>query len=183
MSKIVTCIIIGCLLIFLPSCKNAKQSKLSMIESKVLENGPALSQMEAVFSLYYTHYSPNKILSDDFYIRRDQATAFYGYDLNKVKIEIKQKDDKDTLFVELPKIILISKDRKIIDLPEYTHENFTPKDKDGNSINIDHIMDRKLDFLLKKYNNKSVEKTKELSEMYFKALAKRFGLALEIKYN
>jgi hypothetical protein len=173
----------ACSSLLLTGCKDANQKKLAMIESKVLENGPALSQMEAIFSLYYTHYSPNKVLSDDFYIRRDQATAFYGYNLSKIKIEIRKENNIDTLFVEVPEVMLISKDRKISQLPEYAHENYTPKDANGRSINIDHIMDKKLDSLLKKYNSKSIEKTKELSEMYFKALAKRFGLALDMKYN
>lgn len=175
------------LMLFIAGCDQkteiSTEQKSESIRSKILDTGPALSQMEALFSLHFTHHSPNKILSDDFYIRRDQATAFYGYDLNKLKIKIGKKDGQDTLFVEFPEVILISTDRRIIEPPEYAHKNYSPKNDEGKAINVDHLMDKKLNSLISKYQSKSVEKTRELSELYFQALAKRHGLMLEIKYQ
>ena len=170
------------IILVITGCNQSVVDQSDSIKSKILETGPALSQMEAIFSLHFTHHSPNKIISDDFYLRRDQATVFYGYDLNKLKIDILKKDGKNILFVEFPEVILISKDRKIIQPPEFAHSGYSPKDDKEKSINVDKVMDDKLNRLIDKYQEKSLSKTKELSELYFQALAKRHGLLLEIKY-
>ncbi|MGA1869953.1 MAG: hypothetical protein ACMUJM_15575 [bacterium] len=160
---------------------NIKDTEEITIKCKIKEDAACLSQMEAIYSLAFTHFRERTIVSDDIYLRRDLATVFYGYSFDKLQINIIEEDNERILHVSLPQPQIISYDRKTKQV-ECTHDSYHPTDETKKEIDIDKILDDKLKALVNKYEAKSIETTKELSRLYFKALAKRFGLKLEMEY-
>ena len=178
--------IITIILMLILSCNindSSQHNKLlkQIIESKIQEDGPCLSQMEALYNLAFAHYHKNMIFSDDIYYRRDLATVYYGYPLNELKIEVIEENDENILKVFLPNPKEITTDKKIKEL-NCTNKKYKPTDENDALINIDKIFNDKLDQLKNKYKEKSLSTTKELSQKYFHALGKRFGLKVKITY-
>ena len=159
-----------------------KQTIENKIKSTVIRNSPHLAQMEASYSLGYIHFDSNYITSDDFFIRRDLARVAYGYNLADAKISVVEENGKKILFVKLPEPKYIMHDMKTLHL-ETTHKGFKPKDKDGNLVDIDKYLTKRLEQAIEKYEQKSIDTTKQLSKQYFEALAFRYGFDLNLEFK
>ena len=166
----------------LNSCGTDTEMLEKNIISKIKEDGPAIAHLEAVYSLVFVNERDNIIASNDLYVRRDQASIFYGYEIEDIEIKIVDENDKRLLRVKLPIPRQVSVDRKIVN-HFYTHDNYTPVDSKNKKIDVDKSIRRNLDNMSKQYGAKSLETTKKLSKMYFENLAKRFGLELELEFS
>lgn len=151
------------------------------IKSTVIKNSPHLAQMEASYSLGYIHFKKNIITSDDFFIRRDLAKVAYGYKLADADISVVEENGKKILSVKLPEPKYIMRDMKTVHL-ETTHNGFRPKDSEGNLEDIDKYLTDKLNEAIEKYEQKSIETTKQISRQYFQALAFRYGFELNLEF-
>lgn len=167
---------------FLNSCGSDTDLLEKNIISKIKEDGPSIAHLEAVYSLVFINERDNIIASNDLYVRRDQASIFYGYEIEDIEIKIVEENEKRTLRVKLPTPKQVSIDRKIVN-HFYTHDNYTPVDFNNNAIDVDRSIDNNLNKLSKQYGEKSLEMTKKLSLMYFENLAKRFGLDLKLEFS
>ena len=89
-----------------------------MVVSKIKQETPYLANFETIYSLAFTNFQDNMIFSDNYYIRQDEATVFYGYSLKDATIKIKHKGDDNILWVRLPNPERVSTDRKIVSIDE-----------------------------------------------------------------
>ena len=158
-----------------------KQTVENKIKSTVIKNSPHLTQMEASYSLGYIHFDRNVITSDDFFIRRDLAKVAYGYNLADSIISVVEKNGKKILSVKLPEPKYIMHDMTTLHL-ETIHKGFEPKDKDGNLVDVDKFLTKELKQAIEKYEQKSIDTTKQISKQYFEALAFRYGLELKLEF-
>ena len=153
-----------------------------VIVAKITQETAYLANFETMYSLSFTNFRDNWVLSDDFYIRQDQANVYYGYALKDATIRVKHDDGKNTLFVHLPNPKQISIDRKPV-IEESRHENYKPVDSEKREINVDKLMNEELNKAILQYEQRSIEMTKEMSRQYFEALAYRFGLELQLEFS
>ena len=151
------------------------------ILAKVQQDTPYLAHMEATYSLAFTNYHKRPFVSDDFYIRKDQAKVFYGYSLKDAEIELVNENNTQTLWVRLPNPKQISKDRKTLSI-ESVRDNFHPIDQDKNKIDVEAWMDQNLNGAIADYEEKTIDMTREVSRQYFEALAYRFGVKLKLEF-
>ena len=170
------------LLLILNSCGPNLEVLEKKIISKIKEDGPSIAHLEAVYSLVFINERDNFITSNDLYVRRDKASIYYGYEIEKIEINIMEENEKRILKVKLPTPKKVSTDRRIVS-HFYTHENYTPVDANNNKIDIEQSINQNLDRLSKQYDKKSLENTRNLSSMYFENLAKRFGLDLKLEFS
>ena len=170
------------LLVGMSACQRDKQEIIERhIVAKVQQDTPYLAQLEATYSLAFTNYRPNTITSDDFYVRKDLASVFYGYALKEAEIHVIHKNDEDILSVKLPNPKQISIDRKILSI-ENAHEGYLPLDQEKHPINVDAWMNEHLQKAIQQYEEKTIEMTKTMSQQYFEAMAHRFGLKLKLEF-
>lgn len=151
------------------------------IIAKVQQDTPFLAQLEATYSLAFTNYRPNVITSDDFYVRKDLASVFYGYALKDAEIHVVNESNENILSVKLPHPKQISIDRKILSI-ENAHDDYLPLDEEKDPINVDAWMNEHLQEAIQQYEEKTVEMTKTMSQQYFEAMAHRFGLKLKLEF-
>lgn len=172
-----------CLFIYSFLCIGCNQpnSIEHKIKSTVIKNSPHLAQMEASYSLGYINFKNNYVRSDDFFIRRDLARVAYGYKLADADISVVEENGKKILSVKLPEPKYIMRDMKTVHL-ETTHNGFRPEDPDGNLVDIDKYLTDKLNEAIKKYEQKSIDTTKQISKQYFQALAFRYGCELKLEF-
>lgn len=183
-NRIILALIISCFSSsLLTSCSDGNLKGLEQeIKTKVKSDIPHLAMLKANYTLNFFHYSENLIQSDDYYIRQDLAQVFYGYSLDDAKINVIREGDLNILDVELPLPKKISIDRRIVQKPLVTDEDYKPEDDDGKQIDIDAHMNKRLDETLKSYSEKTINKTQEVSQEYFEALASRYGLELRLTF-
>jgi len=187
-NPILSIVLIACTAV-LGSCNHVNPTKQGIEESieqkvfsKIKSDAPYLAQLSAVYGLVFSNYHPNRIESDDFYIRKDKAGVFYGYSLNDAEIKVIKGKDQNILHVRLPMPKQISVDRRVMSV-DITHEKYKPIDSKGQIINVDEWMNNELETLTKKYEEKSIEMTKAISRQYFESLSKRFGLKLNLEFT
>jgi len=175
------------LLIFLATtCSCSKDVDVKTLEgsikSKVKKDGPHLAHLEAIYHILFVNEHKNLIASDDYYIRRDRASVYYGYEIEKAAIQVAQKNSIKILQVVLPVPKKISIDKRVL-YQGYTHSKYNPVDEDGNEIDVDREITKKLVDVRNKYDKKSIELTKQISRQYFESIAKLYNLKLNLKFN
>lgn len=151
------------------------------IRAKIKRDAPQLAQIEAVYGIVFTNQEINWVMPDDIYIRKDQASVYYGYDLEKARIEVIERGEEKILKVLLPEPHQISVDRKVISI-ESTREGYKPLDENGDPINVDHSLNENLEETVSLYERKSLQLTREITQQYFKSLAGRFNLQLDLSF-
>ena len=163
-----------------------KEEQLKPLEQKLVmkvkQDAPHIAHLEATYGLAFTNFRENWISSTDFYIRTDQAKVFYGYALDQAEITVVQEENQKILSVKLPQPKQVSIDRNVASL-EITHKDYQPVDEEGKSIDVDAWMMQKLEEAVKKYEEKTVEMTRTISQEYFETLAHRFGMKLKLEFT
>lgn len=169
--------------VFIAGCGDSQIDIIEkQIHSKVKEDAPHLAQLEAVYGIVFTNKQKNLIFHDDIYLRRDRASVYYGYNLDKAVIKVTEEGDKRILNVTLPVPKQISIDRKVVEVNS-THKGYHPEDEDGNLINVDEQIHKHLQKVVRSYEDKTIEMTRNLSKQYFEALADRFGCELNLVFE
>ena len=166
----------GILLLLLVGCRTEPDLERLLL-SEIRQDIQYVAQLEASYGLVFIHHQPNRIISDDFYIREDMVRVSYGYPFEDIKIEIRD----DLLVVRLPKPRKISVDRKVKGI-RLTHPNYKPLDENGKPIDIEAVMVSKLNEIEIHYEQRTVAMTRNLSRQYFAALAHRHGLKLKLTF-
>lgn len=159
-------------LLLLTGCRSTAPPDVLLL-TQLRDEMPRIAQLEVSYGLVFTHQRPNRIISDDYYIREDVARAYYGYPLEEVKIAV----HGGLLFVRLPEPRKISVDRRIKRV-RITHPNYQPLDHTGTPIDIDAVLTADLEALENRYQQRTLAMTRALSRHYFEALAQRHGLKL-----
>lgn len=152
------------------------------VKEKVASDIGYLSNLETFFGVDFTNKSANRILADDFYVRVDDASVFYGYSLDKIKIEVDDINGVKTLSVVLPTPEKISINRNISDL-KTRRQNYTPIDINGEKMDVEKEIMKAFNQTLDKYEPKLLDLTKSVSKEYFEMIAQNFGLKLNLKYE
>lgn len=147
---------------------------------RLKNDAPHFAHLEAVYSVIFLNTKENIVASDDIYYRKDLAKVYYGYSLDETVIHVSEDKDGKTLNVRLPMPERISVDRRTIDM-ETTHEGYQPREG-GRKINVDAEMNRNMLEIVERYEEKTVERTKELSRQYFRALSERYGMKLDLEF-
>ncbi|MCD6346782.1 MAG: hypothetical protein J7L96_05105 [Bacteroidales bacterium] len=150
--------------------------------TKVKQDAPHIAHLEAIYGLAFINSRENRIYSTDFYIRKDQAKIFYGYELGQSKIKIVHEENQKVLFVKLPQPKQVSIDRNVVSL-EVTHKKYTPIDEKGNPIDVDAWMMQKLKEVVQKYEEKTISMAQTISQEYFETIAHRFGMKLKLEFT
>ncbi|MBD1401668.1 DUF4230 domain-containing protein [Pelovirga terrestris] len=164
------------LLLLLTGRRMAEQSDVLLLAT-IIEDVPQVAHLEVSYGLVFTHHQPNRIISDDYYVREDVARVYYGFLLDEVKIDVRHGH----LYVRLPKPQKISVDRQIKTV-RVTHPSYQPLDQNGNPIDIDAVMVSRLNEIEAHYEHRTVAMTRNLSRQYFTALAHRHGLKLKLTF-
>lgn len=174
---------IAILLLLFGGCNNPSLEEIEhSIQSKVLKEAPHLANLEATYATVFSNHDKNWIFEDDLYLRKDEASVFYGYNLEKANIHVMQEDNRRILKVELPVPKQISIDRTVKEIHK-TNELYNPIDADGNPINVDKMINEDLQALIEHYEEQTIEHTRMLSQQYFSAIAAQYGLELEISFQ
>jgi len=160
-------------------CKGRAEIEKEIIV-RLKNDAPHLAHLEAMYSVIFLNTKENIIESDDIYYRKDLAKVYYGYNLDETVIHVSEENGERILSVRLPMPERISVDRRTIDM-ETTHEGYQPE-KDGEAINVEAEMNRNMLQVVERYEEKSIERTKELSRRYFRALSERYGLKLDLEF-
>jgi len=147
----------------------------ALMLATIIEDIPQVAHLEVSYGLFFTHHQPNRIISDDYYVREDVARVYYGFLLEDLRIAVRN----GRLYVRLPKPQKISVDRQIKTV-RVTHPSYQPLDQNGNLIDIDAVMRLKLNEIESRYEQRTLAMTKALSRNYFAAFAHRHGLKLKL---
>ncbi|MCF8259270.1 MAG: DUF4230 domain-containing protein [Melioribacteraceae bacterium] len=182
MNKFVKHTVLTILIFSAIGCSESNIELERNLEIKIKEDGAALAQLEAVYGVVFTNQKENWVSSDDIYIRKDMANVYYGYGLEEAKISVVDEDDIKVLKVILPAPKQISVDRKTVSV-ESTHEDYNPRGPNGEMLNVDLEMNKKLEEISAKYSAKTIEMTKNITKKYFETLAFRFDLKLDITFE
>ena len=144
-----------------------------LLLSDIQQDLQYVEQLEASYGLVFTHYLPNRVISDDFYIREDSVKVAYGYPVEDMMIDVRD----GVLLVRLPKPRKISVNRKVKDI-RLTHPAYQPLDDNGQPIDIDTMMVLRLEEIEAHYRERSIAMARTLSRQYFETLAHWHGLKL-----
>jgi hypothetical protein len=181
MKKIEILLTLIVILLFLVEGCTYNKDPLAKIEQKVQKHlrneAPAIATLGSAFGLVFTNFTDNWVYTDDIYTRKDIGIAYYGFELENVKIKVTKgsNPDRNVLHVVVPELKIVGKNRKVIDI-DFTHKDYKPKDESGNYINVENYMSGKFDDLIKKYNNKNLDMAEKFTRDYFQTLADRLNL-------
>jgi hypothetical protein len=134
---------------------------------------PHLATLQVVYGIDFINHEKKWFSADDFYFRKDIATAFYGVNLNESEIEIVSDGNRKTLKVRVPQPKLISKDRRTAGI-YFNNKNFKPE-------NPEMEIQADWDAILNNNGKKILEQTETMTSQFFYALAYRFNLDLDFK--
>lgn len=165
------------LLLLLAGCRMTEPGEAFLL-ARIIDDIPQIAHLEASYGLVFTHHLPNRIISDDYYVREDVASVYYGYPLEDLRIDIRNGN----LYVRLPKPRKISVDRRIKTV-RITHPSYHPLDENGSPIDIDAVMVSRLHEIENHYEHRTAAMTRALSRQYFEALAHRHGLKLKLTFT
>lgn len=168
--------------IFLCSCTEIDNNNDREIEKEirttVIKEGTYISSLEATYLITWTFFIKNLIQSDDIYIQKDKASFKYGFKIDENTIKIIRKNGRKVLQVILPQGERVAIDRNTLST-ETTHTGYRPQ-KDGCYIDIDQEINDELDKIDKDYGKEHLKFAKENIKNFFRVLAKKYDLELEI---
>ena len=178
-------------LLLMQGCQSLNQQEKEIeqkIVTKIRQDTPYLAHLEAIYSINYINYEDRKILgkripfkNDDVYIRNDAASVFYGYPLKDADIRVVKENDQRILRVKLPQPKQISIDRKVLSI-EVNDPEYVLRDEKGQRTDVDAYMDSRVKEVIKMYEKRTIDTTRQMSQQYFQAMADRFGLKLQLEF-
>ena len=178
-------------LLLMQGCQSLNQQEKKIeqeIATKIRQDTPYLAHLEAIYSINYINYEDRKILgkripfkNDDVYIRNDAASVFYGYPLKDADIRVVKENDQRILRVKLPQPKQISIDRKVLSI-EVNDPEYVLRDEKGQRTDVDAYMDSRVKEVIKMYEKRTIDTTRQMSQQYFQAMADRFGLKLQLEF-
>lgn len=178
-------------LLLMQGCQSLNQQEKEIeqkIVTKIRQDTPYLAHLEAIYSINYINYEDRKILgkripfkNDDVYIRNDAASVFYGYPLKDADIRVVKENDQRILRVKLPQPKQISIDRKVLSI-EVNDPEYVLRDEKGQRTDVDAYMDSRVKEVIKLYEKRTIDTTRQMSQQYFQAMADRFGLKLQLEF-
>lgn len=178
-------------LLLMQGCQSLNQQEKEIeqkIATKIRQDTPYLAHLEAIYSINYINYEDRKILgkripfkNDDVYIRNDAASVFYGYPLKDADIRVVKENDQRILRVKLPQPKQISIDRKVLSI-EVNDPEYVLRDEKGQRTDVDAYMDSRVKEVIKMYEKRTIDTTRQMSQQYFQAMADRFGLKLQLEF-
>jgi hypothetical protein len=170
------CIALFLTVSIISSCGSSDQETENRVND-LLRSGNSLMVLDAIFNVAFCHYDEHWIYSNDIYLRYGEVDVKYGFALDTSKIEVKNK----ILYVTLKEPQVITTGKKTIFIKN-THDNYKPSDKNGNPINVEESINRTLKQKIQELDKMNIRMTKERAEGYFRTVASRFGLKLEIRF-
>lgn len=178
------------MMIFLTGCFKSDEKKNEIltqeIKTQVSKDVGYLSNLEVLYGVDFTNKSKNWknwIGLDDFYVRIDDASVFYGYPIDKIKIHVSSNMNGDrVLNVSLPAPERISFDRQISNL-KTRNKSYEPVDENGDILDVEKEMTKRLDKILDSYEPKMLEFSAKVTEEYFEMLATNYGMKLELQFE
>ncbi|WP_311337303.1 hypothetical protein [Campylobacter ureolyticus] len=179
------------MMIFLTGCFKSDEKKNEIltqeIKTQVSKDVGYLSNLEVLYGIDFTNKSKNwknLIGLEDFYVRIDDASVFYGYPIEKIKMHVSSDmNGNRVLNVSLPAPERISFDRQISDL-KTKNKNYVPKDEEnGDILDVEKEMTKRLDKILDSYEPKMLELSAKVTEEYFEMLATNYGMKLELQFE
>ena len=184
-------ILLNLSLLLMQGCQSLNQQEKEIeqkIVTKIRQDTPYLAHLEAIYSINYINYEDRKILgkripfkNDDVYIRNDAASVFYGYPLKDADIKVVKENDQRILRVKLPQPKQISIDRKVLSI-EVNDPEYVLRDEKGQRTDVDAYMDSRVKEVIKLYEKRTIDTTRQMSLQYFQAMADRFGLKLQLEF-
>ena len=184
-------ILLNLSLLLMQGCQSLNQQEKEIeqkIVTKIRQDTPYLAHLEAIYSINYINYEDRKILgkripfkNDDVYIRNDAASVFYGYPLKYADIRVVKENDQRILRVKLPQPKQISIDRKVLSI-EVNDPEYVLRDEKGQRTDVDAYMDSRVKEVIKLYEKRTIDTTRQMSQQYFQAMADRFGLKLQLEF-
>ncbi len=112
----------------------------STIDAMVERDVAALATFQSTYNLVYKNVEPGSWVPwsmDKFYVREELAQVPYGYQLDDIKILVKEEQGVEILQVSLPKQpARLPIDRRIIS-SDRNCSNCAIKDKEGNVVDVD----------------------------------------------
>jgi len=184
-------ILLNLSLLLMQGCQSLNQQEKEIeqkIATKIRQDTPYLAHLEAIYSINYINYEDRKILgkripfkNDDVYIRNDAASVFYGYPLKDADIRVVKENDQRILRVKLPQPRQISIDRKVLSI-EVNDPEYVLRDEKGQRTDVDAYMDSRVKEVIKMYEKRTIDTTRQMSQQYFQAMADRFGLKLQLEF-
>lgn len=162
-----------------------EKSPIENIRAEVKQSAAQLAVMEVVYIAVYHNIKSNWIAKDDIYIRTDRARRYYGYSLDEVlkNLSIEEKEGKKYLRVLLPKPGRLpgTEDRKMIGKPLVTDDNYDPAKAEG--VDVDKRISTEIEEQDRRLAPLALEKAKEMTQLYFETVAKKFGMEAVIDYR
>ena len=161
--------------IFILGCMRPRFDPDLEIQKEILRQitiVPYFATMQIVYGVDFLAYEPNLLTADDFYIRKDVATVFYGISLNSIKTEIQSSAKDRVLKVRVPRPKLISVDRKIAGI-YFNDSAYQP------GIDPDKELNKSLEETITKNEERVTDQALNMTRLFFTALAHRFNLTLE----
>ena len=118
----------------------------------------------------------------NFYIRNDIRTYSYGYSLKDADIKVTTENNQRILRVRLPQPQRIAEDQFTVKPIKTNDPNYIPLDEKGQKADVEEYIKSRIDKATKMYEQKTIDKTREMSQLYFQDIADRFGLKLQLEF-
>ncbi|TYQ27359.1 hypothetical protein PseudUWO311_08520 [Pseudanabaena sp. UWO311] len=177
-------------ILFVEGCQfQFSEIKEKQIEQKILakikQDNTEIANLEASYSINYVNFNQNKSWfgKNNFYIRNDVATVFYGYSLKDADIKVVTENNRGVLRVKLSPPKQVGSMSRYIVPNESNNPNYIPLDEKGQKADVEKYIKERLDKTIKTYEEKAINSTRTMSELYFQNIADRFGLKLELEFS
>ena len=155
------------------------------ILTKISQDISSFATLEASYSINYVNFQKKNPLlflaKDNFYIRNDIKTYFYGYSLKDADIKVITENNQRVLLVKLLQPKIVGEDRFTAFI-KTNDPNYDPLDEKGQKADVEEYIKSQLDKATKMYEQRTIDKTREMSQQYFQNVADRFGLKLQLEF-
>ncbi|BBC23709.1 DUF4230 domain-containing protein [Pseudanabaena sp. ABRG5-3] len=155
------------------------------ILTKISQDISSFATLEASYSINYVNFQKKNPLlflaKDNFYIRNDIKTYFYGYSLKDADIKVITENNQRVLLVKLPHPKIVGEDR-FTAFVKTNDPNYNPLDEKGQKDDVEEYIKSRIDKATKMYEQRTIDKTREMSQQYFQDVADRFGLKLQLEF-
>ncbi len=92
------------------------------------------------------------------------------------------ENNQRILRVKLPQPQRVAEDQFTVKPIETNDPNYIPLDEKGQQANVEEYIKSRLDKATKMYEQKTIDKTREMSQLYFQDVADRFSLKLQLEF-
>jgi hypothetical protein len=190
MKRINCFVLLGVCFLFVQGCdfrsSITRQEEIDQkILTKIKQDTASLANLEASYTVNYINFQENNFPffgKHGFYIRNDIRTYFYGYSLKDADIKLITENNQRILRVKLPEPRRIAVDQFTVEPIKTSDPNYIPRDEKGQLVDIEKEINARLDKATEMYEQKTIDKTREMSQLYFQDVADRFGLKLQLEF-